>query len=336
MRNLFLQWHLILLLTIAAIIVLSNFSGISQLLHPVRVDSLYIKTSEEKYIKQNLKDNRSSLRFPYNPGQLDMKYMSFAITTEDSLTLKGWYIPAREKEAYTLLLIHDFNESKITLLDVAKGFYDRGFNLCLVDLRAHGESEGEKSTLGFLEARDINTILDSLEKKIKLSGLAVLGMGMGAAIAIKSASMDTSKRIKVIVLQSTFNNLPKYIELYSEDKWGLISKVFYSVMLRQLQYQLGYNLENMNITKMAKKIDRPMLFIVGNKDEVIPYKYSREVYDSSSSFKKDFWLVNGATHYTIKEIAEEEYFNKISVFVISSMPKRIKKTKFKRLAYYDK
>jgi pimeloyl-ACP methyl ester carboxylesterase len=48
------------------------------------------------------------------------------------------------------------------MLDMAADLHARSYGLVLLDLRAHGDSEGDISTLGVKEVRDIRAALDFL------------------------------------------------------------------------------------------------------------------------------------------------------------------------------
>src|SRR6185295_3568785 len=81
-------------------------------------------------------------QFYYNPGDLNLRYENFNVRTSDWQTLRGWYIASDDTEAITLLLIHDLSESKIAYINFISQMHDRGLNVCVVDMRAHGNSDG--------------------------------------------------------------------------------------------------------------------------------------------------------------------------------------------------
>src|SRR5205807_2567971 len=119
-----------LLLFTAAFIFLSPSLVMPALIYPQRIDSLYIQFQKEQYLK--LHPNEGAVAdslFIFNPSDLGLKYEPFNIRTIDSLVLKGWFIPADNTEAVSILVLHDWDESKIMKLNFAKQMHDRGFHI---------------------------------------------------------------------------------------------------------------------------------------------------------------------------------------------------------------
>src|SRR5258708_32326271 len=88
----------------------------------------------------------------------------------------------------------------------------------MMDVRAHGASEGPVATYGWLEHNDTRVIIDALisseqrrYESIQWQGppppfhLFALGESMGAGIALQSAGADP--RIEAVVAEASFANL---------------------------------------------------------------------------------------------------------------------------------
>ena len=336
MKRIFL-WSLVLLIVISGLIFSIHFITVEELLHPMRIDSVYVKIQQDAYFKEIAEVNKKiTPHFYYNPKDFGMNYANFFATTDDSVQLKGWFIPSKDKyNTNVLLLLHDINESKISYLEFAKQFYDRGFTVALVDLRGHGASGGEMFTFGNKEKSDVKKIIDALYAKNKKSDIAIMGIGAGAVIAIDAAVDD--ERIKVLVAQSPYNQLNTFIEDYCQQKWGIINTIFHTMMKNELKKELGYSIDSVHISMLARKLKIPSLFIAAEKDKFIFPKSTQAVFDSCAvdDEKKEYWLVKNANHYDIEDVAGEEYFNKISVFIVNSIPQKVLKSRFKKLAFYD-
>lgn len=57
-----------------------------------------------------------------------------------------------------------------------------------------------------------------------------------------------------------------------------------------------------------------MLIIHGNRDELVPFKHGRELFQKAN-FPKAFYRVRGASHNDIYEVGGEELFKRIKAFV---------------------
>ena len=56
-----------------------------------------------------------------------------------------------------------------------------------------------------------------------------------------------------------------------------------------------------------------MLFMQGDRDEVIPYKLGRDLYDAAPE-PKSFWTIDGAGHNNLLEVAGDRYREHLGVF----------------------
>ncbi len=316
-----------LLLLFAAFIFLCKVFITPELIYPHRVDSLYVRYEVERNINSSTGKNVQAF---YNPSSLGMHYENFNVKTSDGLTLSGWYIPTDAEDANTLLIIHDLSESKINYLNFIKQMNDRGLNICAVDLRSHGTSEGAEFTLGTVAIVDIKIIFDSLLKRSDTNHIAVFGVGLGAAIAVQNASLDG--RSDALILQSPFSNFADYVDDYSKRKWGSMSFILHSVLERELEKRLQYELTDLDLSMIIKYVSQPTLFICASNDEIIPPRDTYSIYDSSGAREKNLILVKNAKHNTIEQNGGEEYYNRIAEFIRLVIPKKTKDTRFKKLA----
>src|SRR6185312_8086345 len=66
--------------------------------------------------------------------------------TDDGLTIHGWYLP-HDAPRDAIVIGHGFAMNRVELLDLALGLRARGHAVLLFDFRAHGASEGARSTI---------------------------------------------------------------------------------------------------------------------------------------------------------------------------------------------
>jgi uncharacterized protein len=71
----------------------------------------------------------------------------------------------------------------------AQMFVQHGFDVLVFDLRAHGESEGERLGLGWLERGDVQAAVSFVEQRgIPPGTIGLQGQSFGAGIALLSAA----------------------------------------------------------------------------------------------------------------------------------------------------
>jgi len=322
-----------LLLLAAAFIFVSPFFVAPDLIYPVRVDSLYVKYESEQMAKSISRDTivRSSVLL-FNPSSLGMKYENVTVKTTAGIELHGWYVAGNDEdeETNTLLIIHDLSQSKINCLNLIKQMHDRDLNVCVVDMRAHGTSGGDEFSPGMVAVTDTRNVMDYLLKKPGTHHLAIFGTGMGAAVGIQAAGMDS--RCEALVVQSPFSDFSSYVDSYAKRKWGRMSFVFRSVLERALEKRLQYDLSDLNLSEVVKYVKTPTLFICAANDVIVPAIETYAVYDSSAAKEKNLILVKKAGHDNIEQVGGEDYYNAIARFIQNAIPKKPKETRYKKLA----
>jgi pimeloyl-ACP methyl ester carboxylesterase len=312
----------------------SSILGITELVYPVKIDSAYVTALQRSREREIIADTVNPALFLFKPEQLEMQYENMKVMTYDSLLLSGWYfMPVYEELGITILIIPDINESKISYLEGAKAFTERGFRVCCVDMRACGESEGSYFTMGTISAIDIRSILDSLYCRPETKHVAVMGTGTGAAIAIQAASYD--QRPIALIAQNAFAGLTGYFSRYASHKWGVLGKWFFPLMKKELDRQTGFNSDSLNLQKLVLRISKPSLFIARAKESIEDLKETHLLYERSKALKKEFLFFGEMMEEDLSQTEQKDYYDKISAFISTAIPKKVKRTRFKKLVLDD-
>ena len=117
----------------------------------------------------------------------------------DGIELAGWLIRGAPERA-PIVLCHDLGSSKASLVNVALALSRDGFTVLMFDFRAHGDSAGERSSLGVLEKRDVLGAVDFLGslEGLPTKRVGVFGVGMGAHAAVLAAADRPALRVLVL------------------------------------------------------------------------------------------------------------------------------------------
>lgn len=330
MRIIILRLSFILLLLLICLYLATSFFSITELLYPAKLDSIYVHTQQLQYEKE-LDDGKllPEKTFLYNPSQLNLISNDFSILTHDQIKLKGWYIvDSVKKSQNTLIIIPDINESKISYIEAASEFIARGINVCLMDMRAQGESEGTFYTMGKITLSDVMVIIDSLISINKTQNIVLMGVGTGAAIALQAAEED--QRIKVLLLQNPFFSLEEYIASYAKIKYGRLSKWFYGRMKKDFEKEIGFSADSLNLSILAAKVKIPTLFISVISEKNLEFRPTERLFDVSIAVKKE-WGVFIKQDENNKGLEErKKYYDKAAAFINSNVQQKTK-SKFRKL-----
>ena len=136
-----------------------------------------------------------------SPADLGLDYVDVAFTTEDDLTLHGWYIPSTNRAA--VILVHAANGNRTGTIYHAALLAEHGYGVLLYDTRTQGESEGDLYALGWENHLDVLAALDYLQQRpeVDLERIGVLGLSAGAKTALYAVTQ--TDEIAAVVAEGT-------------------------------------------------------------------------------------------------------------------------------------
>jgi len=209
----------------------------------------------------------------------------------------GWWIPAEQPDAPTILYLHgnDINISGVQDIAHAYRLHSMEYNLLMVDYRGYGKSTGgEPSEAKVYE--DAEAAWDYLAKRIGSSKrIFIYGHSLGGAIAIDLAVHHPEAA--GLIVESTFTTMTdmgKREYKYLPVEW-LLNQYFDSL------HKVG-------------KLKIPVLYIHGTKDKLIPYRMSEQLFEKSPQ-PKFLKLIEGGGHGDCSLIGWVEYRDAFSAFV---------------------
>ncbi|HEY0071498.1 MAG TPA: alpha/beta hydrolase [Chloroflexia bacterium] len=254
-----------------------------------------------------------------SPSDLGMQYQDVQFnSTVDNIPLKGWYIDSPGSKV--ILVMHGRNSTRSggKILDIVKGLYDGGYDALAFDFRAHGQSGGERYSLGLLETRDVAGALQYLKGRgvVEVGGL---GFSMGAATELLAA--PDHPEMKALVSDSSFASLPPILEKELPKASGL--PVFFNpgiILMGKLLY--GIDLAATNpVASLPRLGDRPLYLIHGTEDALVPVSHAYELQKAAQNNPNlQFWVVDGAAHTGIYEKHPQEYTQRLLAFYNKYLP----------------
>lgn len=141
-------------------------------------------------------------RIRQTPSVLGFDWEPFACQTEDSYRLRGWVVTPPRPRA-TILLFHGIRQTRVQMLSRLAFLVPAGYRCVAIDHRAHGESDGRRSSFGYHEQHDVRAVLAQSRERWSNQPLAALGMSMGAA-ALCYAASDVCLSANAVILESLY------------------------------------------------------------------------------------------------------------------------------------
>lgn len=257
---------------------------------------------------------RYPLHIPPSTYRVDYEPLSF--TTEDGIILKGWLVkpPHPKAKSPAIIICHGVGANKSDFTELAISFSRRGYYVLLFDFRAHGESGGRRTSLGYHEQKDIAAALSSLQSRpqIDKKRVGIYGFSMGGAAAILAAAK--SGAFAAVAADSAFTSLRDQAHDAITGFYRMPSFPF--VPLTILGYELFFQTRVSNISpvQVIRGISpAPVLIIAGEGDRLIPADNGRRLFAAAGG-PKELWLIPGADHGGTLAAAGPEYEQRLGAF----------------------
>lgn len=252
------------------------------------------------------------------PDGLGLSFEPVSCKTSDGLTLRGWFIPARQPSARTVLLCHGYGTNKGAILEAVAGLTERGFNLLAFDFRCCGESEGELLSVGHLEARDFDAAVARLKELRPNDAYFAYGLSMGAMVTF--VGLTRHREFKAAALESPFFSHDVAVIRYMRHKSGVPYFPLVPLVLFWMSVRLGENPNPKSPCGVASSFMTPLLAICGSEDRICPPEVAESLLALVPG-PKEHWIVQGAGHGGCGKTAGEAYVERLADHFLSCQAK---------------
>lgn len=202
------------------------------------------------------------------------------IISFDGLRLFGrWY--EGKKDSPVAVLCHGYRGSAYR--DFSGGsdiFLSLGWNVLLIDQRAHGKSEGSTITFGVKEKYDALDWADYARERKKGAPVFLVGISMGGATVLMASAMAEERGIKGIAADCPYSSPYEIISKVMVDKGLKPSLLMPLVSLSAFLFG-HFRLKSESAAEAVEKSSLPILIIHGLDDRFVPDYMSREIYERS-------------------------------------------------------
>lgn len=235
--------------------------------------------------------------FWQRPEEYGLQYEDVYPVTEDGIKLHGWYLKANPSHE-TVLMFHgnagNISHRLFKIAPLVRG----GISFLLIDYRGFGQSEGriKKGDDLYSDARAALKWLKE-EKGISSDQIFLFGESIGSAPTLQ---ITREEKVRGVILEAPFTTLKK------------LGKKHYPFLPDFLVNKFAFdNIENIH------HLNRPLLVIHGEADDICPHEMGKRLYEEATS-EKEFYPVPNAGHNDLVEMAGREYFKRIREFVVGS------------------
>jgi uncharacterized protein len=169
------------------------------------------------------------------------------------------------------------------MLDKSDIFIKLSYNTFLVDFMGSGGSEGNQTTIGYLEAEQVKTAYDFVKDKGE-NKIYLYGTSMGA-VAVMKAISDYKLNPTGIMIECPFGSMYKTVcarfNALKVPRFPIAGLLVFWGGIQNGFWAFGHN-----PTEYAKNISCPTLLMYGEKDERVSRKEIDEIFSNLKGEKQ--------------------------------------------------
>ncbi len=257
-----------------------------------------------------------------------------SLLSRDGLTLCGFYwpedrnpgtlesgyteklLPVQER---TVILLHGLMDSSSGMQHLAEAYHNNGWNVCMIDQRAHGESEGKYRTMGVRESEDLGFWVNLVAGRYGSNNIYLHGVSMGGATVLLYGANQRirNEAVRGLISDSSYSDYSESLirVLESMVKYRMIAKsITFGANILSI-YHTRIRFGRMNPEKVTHTIPIPLLLFHGQKDVLIPVGMARKLFSRAVKPSDEMVVVPEAPHIGSFFYAGDLYMQKIFDFV---------------------
>lgn len=251
------------------------------------------------------------LRLPRQPASPAYPPFEEAFVASEGLRLRTWTLSGRPERA-AFVIVHGLGDTLESYAEHARVLNRRGHTVLLVDLRAHGGSEGRDSTLGGRERADVKAAARHLrERGLAPAGIVFMGFSLGTAAVMGTAPGEAD--VRAVVLEAPFDTARATVEhhgwlLYRIPPWVPLGRLALAIA----GWRAGFDADEIDLVRAAARLRAPLLAIVDGDDPRMPEAVVRRVLEAHPGPKR-IWVAPGAPH--VGAVLHPDYWRQVEGFL---------------------
>ena len=199
-------------------------------------------------------------------------------TSYDGLKLSGRYYH-KSDDAPLCICFHGYRGSAVFDFSIMGQFLqDEGYNVLLVDQRAHFGSGGHTITYGIRERRDVLSWIEYANGRFGSDKpIYLFGISMGASTVVMASGLDLPANVRMICADCPYSS-PKDVIFYVANRWYKCPRLLW-VLIRISALVYGHLIIPRDVTaaNAVKNTKIPILLIHGEADCFVPNEMSEEI-----------------------------------------------------------
>lgn len=239
---------------------------------------------------------------------------------------KGWLFQG-PKGAPLIILSHSYGQNMVDQISLAVLLYDAGYHVLLYDLRGHGESSVEKTSLGDDEAEDLLSAIEHVknlkdatgEPLINKEQIGLFGVSVGGYASLVAASKDPA--VKAVAVDAIYPDVKRYLEIKVKG----FSSFSNPLLLYFIDLGMGFNFNKYNTTSAQKSLgsltETKQLYILGKDTRELQIT-TNEIFNQAIGAKQTVEVPKSRISILYK--ADQDVYDPVvQTFFLDAMPPKV-------------
>lgn len=217
--------------------------------------------------------------------------------SDDTTRIRAWHLQ-HEKPKGTVLYLGGNGFLLAISRDILTSIYNQKVNVFAFDYRGYGQSAGKPSVKGI--KRDAQSAYNYIIEKVRVQqqNLIIHGHSMGSFFALWLANNNPAA---AVVLESPITNV--------ED---LTDRLVPWMVKPFISFEIDPQLANENNLTEIIKLQKPVLIISGENDNITPKGMAETLYEEAKVFEKELVIIEDGGHNNLP--LNMDYQSELKIF----------------------
>lgn len=225
------------------------------------------------------------------PAEPDFESERITLSLSGGIPIEGWYA-TNDSARGCVILFHGISVNKSYVVNEASIFRQMGFNVLLVDFRAHGRSGGNNSSFGVNETEEVEKAFGFARQRGNRN-IILYGVSMGAAVCLKAVA-EKKVQPSALIADMPFACLQDHMGARARVL-GFPSQPFGFLVTFWAGVERGFNGFNHSPADYARKVNCPVLLQWGDRDPYVSRSETESIFNNLPGQKK-LAIYEGAGH----------------------------------------
>jgi len=210
----------------------------------------------------------------YKASDYNIPSKDLTLKTSDGVNIAAYEVYEADPKAVIIFISGIQNPSVKAFFAHAAALKEEGYASILMEMRAHGQSEGDEICVGYKEHLDVKAVTDYIKANDEYDNVPIIvyGLSMGGAVAINSAGLY--EEIDGLISMSAFSS---WEDVFCDNMANMgapqilcaIEKPF---VIAYSALRFGFNVTDIKPKTQIKNLgNRPALIYHSKNDSQIPY-----------------------------------------------------------------